>query len=564
MWAAVVGVVALGSTPARAQQYVLHKAADDPQIPSNQFTQWDFGQVVKRNTAVADLAVSMIGYFTIGPLDTNKVKFVFVDAKNQLNFSSQINVEFSGDTVTLAIPPDPDACDTSGFGFCAYLPSTAPFTVSFRPNERGFYQDTLTFTFTYPVFQVVKLPIQGTGIGFLKLVNASGQLRDSVFFPLADTRVGDSLPGSGFPISVRNTSTNQLGKIEDVVMSDVAQFHVVNPQLEIQPGQTAILSVQFTPQSLGLNTGWGKVISDDFAVDTAYMAFTGEGMLGLDYFTNDDTTDINGNDIHLVIEDLATDTVVVGNKIDSLIWIQNKLNQNVELELVMHCGHNGFKLLSQFGSLLNESDTLFASGGQVTYRDSVCLVGDTIRWIRPHRSGGPDRGAHRPCALFLERLHARLGPVPSGSAGHVLDSIETTFKPFIGSDTRITGSFRSREQPSGRASPTAATPSILARSRRGWCSGFRPRQPIQVSSQWMSGRPTGLDPVYSLLPRRTSLYALHVLRGVSVCGRGQRGSYRHGFHHSNGPNNPGFQLILTGGTQASVILSHPRSWTSGM
>ena len=29
--------------------------------------------------------------------------------------------------------PDPDEC---GIGFCSYLPSTAPFTVAFRPNER--------------------------------------------------------------------------------------------------------------------------------------------------------------------------------------------------------------------------------------------------------------------------------------------------------------------------------------------------------------------------------------------------------------------------------------------
>ncbi len=264
-WALALGAVIACSGGVWAAQVVFHQAALDPIPSENRFSVYDFGQVVKRNTAVADLAVSIIEYRTDGTEDSTIAKFVFEDAANQLNFSSQINVEFSGDTVILQMAKDPGACIP--LVFCEYLASTAPFSVSFRPNERGFYQDTLTFTFIEPVSQVVKLPIKGTGIGFLKLINDANQRVDTGFYLLQDTRVGDSLPGSGRPISVINTSTNQLGKIEDVVMSDVSEYHVVNPQLEIQPGQTAILSVQFSPQDLGNAPGWGKIISDDFAVD---------------------------------------------------------------------------------------------------------------------------------------------------------------------------------------------------------------------------------------------------------------------------------------------------------
>jgi hypothetical protein len=593
-WVVALGVVALGITPVRAQQYVFHRASCDPQAQGCSFTAYDFGQVVKRNTAVADLAVSMIGYFTIGPVDTNKVKVVFRDAANQLNFSSLINVEYSGDTVAIPIPIDPTACDTSGFGFCSYDAATIPFSVAFRPNERGIYEDTLTFIFSYPVPDTLKLPIRGTGIGFLALVSPSGQRVDSALYPLASTRVGDSLPGFGFPITVVNTSSNQLGKIEDVVMSNASQFHVVNPQLEIQPGQSAILSVQFSPQYLGLNSGWGKIVSDDFAVDTARMEYIGTGVLGLDYFTNDDTTDINGNAIHLVVPQLVTDTLIVGGKIDSLIWIQNKLNQNVETELLLQNNHNGFKLLRREGSLLSESDTLFfAFGGNPCrffvdscgpYRGAYYRKGDTIIVGPDTIPVGTDTVFFHSAqcdtlitdATIVPTTLARTLPLNDSMAvwvrfnpatrGTFIDSIATIYQPFIGSATKIIGLFGlegtaigpgfgySRDTIDfGPLTPGLTLKDSVALSNPGQLA-------VDISIDTI-----GLDPVFRLLTESDFSYARNTIFYAVF----QYAAVDNALHvdtveiTSTDPNNPGLSLVLTGGTQASVVVADPAALTFG-
>ena len=601
-WALALGALLASAGGASAQQYVFHRASDDPAAPGTQFNSWDFGQVVKRNTAVAELAVSMVNYITIGvPPDTNKVKMVFTDAANQLNFSSQINVEFSGDTVMVPIPTEPGNCDSSGFGFCGYLPATIPFSVSFRPNERGIYLDTLTFVFDYPTHQVVKLPIRGTGIGFLKLINDNNQRVDTGLYALADTRVGDSLPGSGRPISVVNTSTNQLGKIEDVVMSDVAEFHVVNPQLEIQPGQTAILSVQYSPQSLGTTTGWGKIISDDFAVDTAMMLYEGEGTLGLDYFTQDDTTDINGNPVHVVIPRLVTDTVVVGNRIDTLIYVQNKLNQNVETELMLANNHNGFKLLRRVGSTLNENDTLYFSFGNnpcrftidstgKPYRGEFFRAGDTI-FVGPDTipvgfdtvlykaTGAPFCTTLVTNATIVPTTLARTLPLNDSMAVWVrfnpahrsnpqdfADTILTIYKPFVGSDAIATGKFA--------LSGPAVGPGFIANKDS---IDFGPlTQGLVLRDSIALGNPgqlsvdvsidtTGLDTVFTLLTETDFSYPANTVFYVYFQYAAQDNLLHLDTVHftSNDPLLPTLDVILTGGTQASVIVAGPSSLNLG-
>lgn len=596
IWALALGVVLSGASIAGAQEYVFHLAANDPNSPGAKITHYDFGQVVKRNTAVADLAVSMVNYFTIGvPPDPNPVKMVFRDAANQLNFSSSINVEFTGDTVSVHIPIDPLACDTLG-GFCGYNPATIPFSVTFRPNERGVYEDTLTFIFTYPVPDTLKFPIKGTGIGFLKLINQSNQLVDSALYLLDSTRVGDSLPGSGYPIGVRNTSTNQLGKIEDVIMSDAGQFHVVNPQLEIQPGATAIMSVQFLPQFLGTNTGWGKIISDDFAVDTALMSYQGNGRLGLDYFTLDDTTDINGNSVHVVIPRLVLDTVIVGGKIDSLIYVQNKLNQNVETELMLTNNHSGFKLLRREGAILSESDTLFFAFGNNPcrffvdsigpYRGEYFHAGDTIIVGPDTIPVGSDTvtfvGTNPACttlvtnATIVPTTLSRTLPLNDSMAvwvrfhpasrGTFSDSILTIYKPFIGSDETVTGSFSLEGEAVGPGFSASRdsidfgplTPGLVLKD--SVALGNPGQLAVDVSIDTV-----GLDPVFKVLtetdfsyPANTTFYAVFQYAAVDNLLHIDTVHFT-----SSDPLQPSLALILTGGTQAPVVLSAPSSLNFG-
>lgn len=591
----IAGVVLaiLGGVPAAAQQYVFHRAADDPTSPSLWITNWDFQRVVKEQTAVAELAVSLVNYSTGFDDTNNKVKFVLEDAKNLLVFNSQVNVEFTGDTVSLNL-----LIDTAGSAipfFYAYFPSTAPFSVSFRPNVRGSFKDTLTFKFFYPVVQTIKFPLIGQGIGVLQLLNSSGQPVDSYNLTVSRTRVGDSLPGSGSPITVRNISLNQLGRISDVISTDPSIFHIVNPQLEVQPGQTAVLSAQFTPQALVLDTASLKIISDDFAVDTPFVRTIGRGRLSLDYFTDDDTTDAVGNTVHLVIDTLRMFTTDAGTCRDSLIWLQNKLNQNVEIELVMNCGRQ-LKLLTQFGATLNESDTLYLTTTEcsgiptdsVTFRgikygrgdtirvgcDPIVVGRDTVLVDCSPRDGIPETPVYD--ATIVPVVLTRTLPLNDSMRVWVRfcpdlrssyqDTILTTYKPFIGSEATVTGKFA--------VSGLAVGPGFAA-SRDS--IDFGPLTPgLAKKDSLLATNPgqlavtltvdtTGLDPVFTLrtedvvtFPAGASAYIVFEYTALDAALHLDTV-----FVQSDDPNNPSLRLILTGGSQAPLAATNSTSLNFG-
>ena len=591
----IAGVVLaiLGGVPAAAQQYVFHLAAADPTAPANRVTQWDFQRVVKEQTAVAELAVSLVNYTTDFDDTNSKVKFVLEDAKNLLVFNTQINVEFTGDTVSLDL-----LIDSAGSAipfFYAYLPSTAPFSVSFRPNVRGSFLDTLTFEFFYPTVRTLKFPVVGQGIGVLQLLNNSGQPVDSFNLTVNPTRVGDSLPGSGSPITIRNISLDQLGRISDVISTDPSIFHIVNPQLEVQPGQTAVLSAQFTPQALVLDTAKLKIISDDFAVDTPFVRAIGRGRLSLDYFTDDDTTDAVGNTVHKVIDTLRMFTTDAGTYRDSLIWLQNKLNQNVEIELVMNCGRN-LKLLSQFGATLNESDTLYLTTTEcsdipvdsVTFRGTKYGRGDTIFvGCNPivvgrdtvfvdcsPKDGIPETSVDD--ATIVPIVLTRTLPLNDSMRVWVRfrpdlraeykDSILTTYQPFISSEATVTGRFPVSVQAVG-AGFTASKDSIdfgpltPGLSKKDSLLATNPGQlAVTLNVDTM-----GLDPVFTLLtedlitfPAGDSAYIVFQYTALDAALHVDTV-----YVQSNDPNNPTLRLILTGGSQAPLIAANPTSLNFG-
>ena len=237
-------------------------------------------------TAVADLAVSLkitSRSWTSTPTGENGIH----KTRQPAQLSSRINVEYSGDTVMVPIPidPSPGACTREDFAVTFRRPSRFPFR-SVRTSAECTRHPHLHLFLSHCTDR------QASHQGHRHRLSEADQrcepARGYRTLPAPGRAWATASPAQEGPSPSINTSTNQLGKIEDVVMSDVAQFHVVNPQLEIQPGQTAILSVQFSPQVLGTAPGYGKIISDDFAVDTALMLYEGEGTLGLDYFTLDD------------------------------------------------------------------------------------------------------------------------------------------------------------------------------------------------------------------------------------------------------------------------------------
>lgn len=588
MWAiAVVMTMGMGQSARAEVEYVFHPAGTDPLASENLITESDFGPVVKEQTSVANLAVSLVGYFTgFGPPDTNAMKFVFEDARNRLVFNSAINVEFSGDTVSIPLLFDPEG---SVIGvFYDYFPTTAPFTVSFRPNERGRFVDTLTFIFTYPVLDTVKLEVSGDGIGFLRFIDpTSGQPKNTISMTFAPTRVGDSLPGSGFPVGVINTSAIQLGKISDIITSDPNIFHIVNPQLEVQPNALGILSVQYTPRALGIETGWAKVISDDFGVDTAFMILQGSGLTGYDYFTMDDTLLVgDAEPSHLLIDDLVMrttlfnelrfDSLALDSVLDTLIWIQNRLNHNVAFELVMNDGSD-FELLAQFGVgelSRNHRDSLFTDDfitDSVVFRDSVYGVGDTIRVgfevieVQPVFTIVPVVLTRTLALNDSTRVWVRLRP---NQRGTFRDIILTSFKAFIGDTvTWVTAEFPVRGTiigPSFEADRDSIdfgplTPGLTLRDSL-LLTNDSGQVPVDVVIDT-----SGLDPVFTLLTEPSfsysqtqQFYVLFEYAAVDAL-----------FHQdtvlftSSDPNNPLLQLILTGGTQAPVILSSPTSLSFG-
>jgi hypothetical protein len=585
-----VAAALLVSVPGFAQDYVFHRSADPATDPSKRVTSWDFGRVVKEQTSVAELAVSMINYSTAFDDTGNKVKFVLEDAKNLLVFNSQINVEFTGDTVSLDLLID-SAGSFIPF-FYSYFPSTGPFSVSFRPNVRGSFRDTLTFKFFYPRVQTIKFPIRGQGIGVLQLLNSSGQPVDSFNLTANPTRVGDSLPGDGQPITVRNISLDQLGRISDVISTDPSIFHIVNRQLEVQPGQTAVLSMQFTPQALALDTAKLKIVSEDFAVDTPFVRGIGRGRLSLDYFTDDDTTDAVGNTVHKTIDTLRlynANAGVCDTAQDTLIWLQNKLNQNVEIELVMQDGRYT-KLLSQFGAARSENDTLYfttteCSGvavDSITYRgvkygrgDTIYVgavpipVGtDTVLVDCSPRDGTPETPVYD--ATIVPIVLTRTLPLNDSLRVWVRfcpklraeyqDTILTTYQPFINSTATVTGRFP--------VSGAAVGPGFAA-SRDS--IDFGPLTPgLSRKDSILASNPgslavtltvdtTGLDPVFRLrtedvttFPAGSSTYIVFEYTAIDAALHLDTVYVR-----SNDPNNPTLRLLLSGGTQAPLVAANP-------
>jgi len=571
VWAPTAGAQIIGG------EYVFHLAGTDPQVDTNRVSEWNFGDVVKGRTNVSDLSVSLINYnvFASEP-DTTKVTFVFEDAAATLIFNTQINVEFSGDTVKLDLTVDPGG--TIPGVLYAYKPSSAPFSVSFRPTQRKIYEDTLTFIFTYPILDTLRFVVDGRGIGFLKLIDPNGTPQDSLITltsnQLQDTRVGDSLPGSGYPVTIINTSATQLGKIEDVITDVPGIFHIVNRQLEIQPGETGILSVQFTPRDLGGSVGQAQIISDDFAVDTALINTLANGILSLDYFSMDDTLDGQGNTIHTVIDEFLIDTIIAGDTHDSLIWIQNRLNQNVETELVMHCGRRGLILLSEFGVFKSDHDTLYAQD-TITIRDTlrdttVVVFRDTLYGIGDTIFIGCDP-ILADTITFVPIVLARTLPLNDSMPvwvrfnpefrGTARDSIETRYKPFIGEETTVTGLFPIEGLAIGASFGWdkdvldfgPLTPGLALRDsvRLAGDPTLSGQLPVLVTIDT-----TGLDPVYTLLTvdsltylPGTEFYAVFEYAAVDALEHTDTVRVT-----SNDPNNPGFDLILTGGTQAPVIV----------
>ena len=78
------GIVALGlllllpaAGHAQLGFYTFHHGACPADSAPCRITEYDFEQVVKFETSVANLAVSLVGYGTFGFVDTGKVKGLF-------------------------------------------------------------------------------------------------------------------------------------------------------------------------------------------------------------------------------------------------------------------------------------------------------------------------------------------------------------------------------------------------------------------------------------------------------------------------------------------------------
>ncbi len=330
------------------------------------------------------------------------------------------------------------------------------------------------------------------------------------------------------------------------------------------------------------------------------MIYDGDGTLGLDYFTQDDTTDINGNAIHLVIPRLVTDTVVVGNKIDTLIYIQNKLNQNVETELLLANNHNSFKLLRREGATLSESDTLFFFFGNNPCRFRIDSTGQAYRGVY-YRAGdtiivGPDTipvgfdtvtfiGTNPACTTLVTdativpttlsrtlplndsmAVWVRFNPAHRNNPNDFTDTILTIYKPFIGSDVTVTGRFPL----TGTAIGSGFSFSTDSLDFGPLTPGFVLKDSVALGNPGqlsvdVSVDTVGLDPVFRLLTETDFSYPANTTFFVVF----QYAAIDNLLHidtvrlTTSDPLQPTLDLILTGGTQASVIVPSPASLDFG-
>jgi hypothetical protein len=573
------------SMPAHAQVVYNFPGTTGTGSVANPFT-INFGDtVIVEETAVIPAVFQLSTYFRFDPDPVGKMKFMFEDARNRLVFSSQINVEFSGDTVSIDLTPKNDPPTD---GYYEYGPEPAPFTVSFRPNEKGLFVDTIAFKVIYPLptappsgysaadstFRVI---VRGTGIGFLvfepEVLNWNIAPENE---PPDTTRVGGSFDRN---IRISNRSTDRVGKVLDATSTDLTLFHADNPQLEVLPGQTGIIRVLYTPRALAADTESVLLISNDFAVDTPAVGAVGRGKLPVNYFTQDPDS-VDGVAIHKVLDSMRVRTRTAGIQVDSvnwvgrdtLIWIKNRLNKQMTVALVLQKS-DGFKLIRESGSFHFEYEQLIPTNDTVEYALVKYRVGDTIYsggdpYVVQPGPGGTILPASRKQTLQLNdsmRVWLRFKP---GLRGTFKDTILTYFNPFLSTQI-VEGKFGIQGTAIGPQFSINKTTIDFG----PLTPGFSLVDSVQITNSGevadnINIDDADLDPVFTLFNTEASftLDGIEDEEGVHSKQIYWRYSPPVGdtsYHEdtvtitSSDPNNPVTLLVLKGGTQAPVMIVSP-------
>lgn len=546
----------------------------------------NFGPVVTENTAVRSGSITLEDFITLlAPDSLEVVKVVVRDTSlNRVVFNTQVNVEYSGDTIIIPMrtPTAP------GDGTYRYGDYSIPFTMSFRPNQKGAFVDTLPVqivypqTFDLPSDKVKKLRVRGRGIGFLKLrpprvrtpvdsgvivdydalsISTSGDKTDTL-------RVGKAWPQS---FGIVNTSRDRVGKISDMFAKRPEFFIVANPQLEIQPGDTQFVQVLFTPRTLTLHRDTLKIISDDFAVDTPRVALRGTGELTFDGYTGD----VDTLDNKLIYDSLQWAPQLGGGYRDTVLLFSNRIDKRILGDVTAWDG-SAFKVLRLRGADTATVDTLVAVGGQVTYREKTYSIGDTIQvGINTFTVGDTTvvPNARRIDVTLADSVAVWLRFAPQ-QRGEYQDSLILTYRPFLASDTLarrvdtvVVGTYPMFGRGTGgefKLSKTAVdfgpltppltkTDTILVRNDSGQVA-------VNVSIDT-----AGVDPVFTLRSDLDFSVSPGQVRRIIW----EYTAADNALHTasvpvtSSDPNNPSVTLSLSGGTQAPLIASDKKTLAFG-